>query len=192
MNQAGNSLEIVVDQPPSSDRELMERFRQGDREAFTLLYRAHSPAVFRFALHMTADRTKAAEITQDVFVWMLHHPASFDPGRGELAQFLSGVARQLVRQSQRRERRWLPFDHLLSRRPADTPDPGRAVDAQSLRKAVALLPVRYREAVVLCDIEGRSYEEAAGILDCAVGTIRSRVHRGHKLLARRFQPRQNS
>ncbi len=53
----------------------MDRFRAGDREAFTALYRAHHPAIFRFAFHMTADPVKAAEITQDVFVWLIHHAA---------------------------------------------------------------------------------------------------------------------
>ena len=48
---------------------LIRRFREGDRDAFTSIYRAEHPAVFRFAFHMTGDRDKAAEVTQDVFVW---------------------------------------------------------------------------------------------------------------------------
>jgi RNA polymerase sigma-70 factor, ECF subfamily len=63
-----------------------------DRETFTALYRMHQPAVFRFALSMTGDRAAAAEVTQDVFVWLLHHPDSFDPAPGELNSFLLGVA----------------------------------------------------------------------------------------------------
>jgi RNA polymerase sigma-70 factor (ECF subfamily) len=56
-----------------------------------------------------------------------------------------------------------------------------------LRKAIAALPARYREAVVLCDLEGKTYEEAAAIQDCPVGTVRSRLHRARQLLARKFQ-----
>jgi hypothetical protein len=71
-------------------------------------------------------------------------------------------------------------------RPAPHIDPAGAIDAESLRKAIALMPLRYREVVVLCDLESRSYEEAAALLDCAVGTIRSRLHRGRELLMRKL------
>ena len=192
MNPGLNIVETAVTPPLGSDRELMERFRQGDHEAFTALYRAHSPAVFRFALHMTGNHTKAAEITQEVFVWLIHHPSGFDPDRGGLAPFLAGVARQFVRQQQRYERRWLPFDNVLRRQPNETFDPGRAIDAETFRKAIAVLPLRYREPLVLCYLEGYSYEEAATLLKCAVGTIRSRLYRAHELLARKFQLRKDS
>src|ERR1700686_2138141 len=84
-----------------SDASLIERFRHGDRDAFTALYRAHHASIFRFAFHMTADRVKAAEITQDVFVWLIHHAAEFDPERGGLPAFLGGVARKLLQRRQR-------------------------------------------------------------------------------------------
>jgi len=180
-------MELLVDVPPSSDAEFVSRFREGDRDAFTALYRTHSPAVFRFAWHMTGDRGKAAEIAQDVFVWLIHHARDFDPERGELAPFLAGVARQFVRREQRRARRWLSFDERAI--PAEGTDAGRAIDLKALRRAIAALPLRYREAVVLCDLEGHSYEEAAALAGCAVGTIRSRLHRGRELLARKFQRR---
>ena len=60
------------------------------------------------------------------------------------------------------------------------------------RKAIALLPIRYREAIVLCDLESQSYDAAAATLGCAVGTIRSRLHRGRELLARKFQPKKEN
>lgn len=175
--------------PQHPDRDLIERFAEGDREAFTTLYRTHHPAVFRTALHMTGDRGKAAELTQDVFVWLMQHARDFDPARGALAAFLGGVARQLVRRRERDERRWLPFGE--ERQAAAETDPSRAVDAGTLRKAIASLPMRYREAVVLCDLEGKSYEEAAAELGCAVGTIRSRLHRAREVLARKFQPKRS-
>src|SRR5205823_4495535 len=105
-------LHTSMDCERGSDRYLTESFRAGDRDAFTGLYRTHFPAVFRFAFYMTGDRIKAAEITQDVFVWLIHHPGEFDPERGDLATFLGGVARNLLRRRQRSERRWLPFVRL--------------------------------------------------------------------------------
>ena len=167
---------------------LVERFRRGDREAFTALYRIHHQAVFRFALLMTADPEKAAENTQDTFVWLIHHPNGFDPERGDLGAFLGGVARKLLQRQQRSERRWLPF--LDRAGPSDpAADAARALDGAAVRKAIAALPYRYREAVVLCDLESKSYEEAAALAGCAVGTIRSRLHRGRELLARKFRPK---
>jgi RNA polymerase sigma-70 factor (ECF subfamily) len=62
----------------------------------------------------------------------------------------------------------------------------REQEAAQLRKAIAALPERYREAVVLCDLEAKSYDEAAAILGCATGTVRSRLHRARELLVRKF------
>jgi RNA polymerase sigma-70 factor (ECF subfamily) len=176
-----------MDAQRSSDAQLMERFRAGDRDAFLVLYRMHYPAIFRFAFHLAGDRSKAAEVTQDVFVWLIHHADAFEPERGDLAAFLGGVARGILRRQQRSERRWLPLDDCPDvRAPADM---ARDIDAANLRRAIALLPEHYRDAVVLCDLENNSYERAAQLLGCAVGTIRSRLHRARQLLARKFQPR---
>jgi RNA polymerase sigma-70 factor, ECF subfamily len=161
-----------------------------DREAFNALYRAHSPAVFRFAFHMTGDRAKAAEITQDVFVWLIYHPGDFDPSKGQMGSFLIGVARKIFLRRLYNERRWVPFDESgIAEASGDLPEDEIIREAQTaeLRRAIAVLPPRYREVVVLCDLEGRSYEEAAAALECAVGTVRSRLHRARELLGRKLQ-----
>jgi RNA polymerase sigma-70 factor (ECF subfamily) len=164
--------------------ELLRRFRDGDREAFTMLYRIHHPAVFRFALHMTGDRPQAEEVTQDVFVWLIHHPGNFDPARGELGAFLLGVTRRFLQKRYQSEKRYVPFGQAHDRaQPERTAEP----DTEDLRRAILALPPRYREAVVLCDLEGKSYEEAAALLECALGTVRSRLHRARALLARKLK-----
>jgi RNA polymerase sigma-70 factor (ECF subfamily) len=192
MNPTGKLLEIALATPLRGDGELLERFRRGDQGAFAVLYGTYSPSVFRFSFHMTGDQTTAAEITQDVFVWLFQHASGFDPNRGELAPFLIGIARQLIRQRERAQRRWIPLQQAAHRQPVEIPDPGRRIDAEALRKAVAKLPLRYREPVILCDFEGHSYEQAALLLKCAVGTIRSRLNRAHDLLARKLGLRRNS
>lgn len=173
-----------MDAAPPSDRHLIERFRAGDRDAFTVLYRTHSDAIFRFAFYLTGDRTRAAELTQDVFVWLIHHTGEFDPRRGDLGAFLGGVARKLQHRHEREERRWLPIEES-----ATDADPSTDLDSAVLRRAIARLPMPYREAVILCDLESQSYEEAAAHLGCAVGTIRSRLHRARALLARKLRPK---
>jgi len=169
------------------DAELLARFRKGDREAFTLIYRTHSPGVFRFALHMSGDPAKATEITQDVFVWLIHHPEHFDVSRGQLGAFLTGVARRFLLRQWKRDRRWAPIEAAAGflRSSAASEMHGDSRLAQ-LRELVASLPGRYREVVVLCDLEGHSYDEAASILNCALGTVRSRLHRARDLLARKL------
>jgi RNA polymerase sigma-70 factor (ECF subfamily) len=167
--------------------ELMQRFREGDREAFTTIYRLHHPSVFRFAMHMTGDRPQAEEITQDVFVWLIHNPRRFDPMRGELGAFLLGVTRKLLQKRYQAARRFVPFDRKFDRaEPEKSGDP----DTEDLKKAILALPPRYRETVVLCDLEGKSYEEAAALLECALGTVRSRLHRARALLARKLGQRE--
>lgn len=169
----------------SSDGRLMECFRTGDREAFAELYRRHQPAVFRFALGMTGDAARAGELTQDAFVWLIHHAGQFDPARGDLGAFLGGVARKLLYHREREERRWLPLAEAAPPRPENSAPP---FDTEALRQAIALLPDHYREALVLCDLENQSYDEAARRLECAVGTVRSRLHRARRLLARKMRP----
>jgi len=169
------------------DRDLLKRFRAGDRDAFTEIYRVHQKPVFRFALLMTGDSVKATEATQDVFVWLIHHPGDYDPLRGELGSFLVGVARKQLKRRYSEEQRWLPLDDAS----AGSVNPEVSVDQDEedvirLRRAIAALPERYRAVVVLCDLEGKTYEQAAAVVDSAVGTVRSRLHRARALLARKL------
>jgi RNA polymerase sigma-70 factor (ECF subfamily) len=169
------------------DRDLLKRFHAGDRDAFTEIYRAHQKPVFRFTSMMTGDGLKAAEVTQDVFVWLIHHPQDFDPQRGELGAFLVGVARKLLKRRYSEEKRWVPLDESGAD-PVSLPsvnDQGED-DLIRLRQAIAALPERYRAVVVLCDLEEKTYEQAAMVVECAVGTVRSRLHRARALLARKL------
>jgi len=185
-----NAIRVAGIMPESErtrDRDLLQRFRAGDRDAFTEIYRVHHKPVFRFALLMTGDSVKAAEATQDVFVWLIHHPADFDPLRGELGSFLVGVARKQLKRRYSEELRWVPLDESA----AGSVDPEPLADQEEedvirLRRAIAALPERYRAVVVLCDLDGKSYEQAATVADCAVGTVRSRLHRARALLARKL------
>jgi RNA polymerase sigma-70 factor, ECF subfamily len=165
------------------DRELLRQFRTGDREGFAELYRIHSKPVYRFALYVCSDPAKASEVTQDVFVWLVHHPDAYDPLRGELGSFLVGVARQVLRRRFSEERRWVGLDDTLT---TPTREGLSERDADLVRRAVAALPLRYREVVAVCDLQEKSYEEAATLLECAVGTVRSRLHRARSLLAKKL------
>src|ERR1019366_3406624 len=121
--------------------------------------------------YMAGDAAQADELTQQVFVWLIHNPAAFDPARGSFPAFLGGVARKFLRRQQRSESRWSPLD-----------------DAIDAAHAISLSRTRSREVVVLCDLQEKPYAEAARVLDCSIGTVRSRLHRGRNLLARKLNP----
>src|SRR5260370_21933193 len=180
---------MLVDFTSKRDRTRVERLRSGDREALAELYRTHHAAVHRFAVYLTADPQAAVEITQDVFVWLMDHADRFDPLRGALASFLGGVARKFASRRRVAVRR---FELLHQPIDLHAPAVAQAENAAGngrvpqLRKAIAALPPLYREAVAICDLEGMSYEEAAAVLACPVGTGRSRLHRARALLARQL------
>ena len=122
---------------------------------------------------------------------------TFDSARGSVSAFLMGVARNHVLRRLRRERFYVaiedePSDPTLTKtsQTSDTPldDLSRTEMIESVRKSVLALPERYREVVVLCDLQEMSYAEAAEILGCAVGTVRSRLHRARALLIEKLRP----
>ena len=174
------------------DGELIGRVAAGDAEAFALLFRRRRGQVYRFALHMTASPSIAEDVTQEVFLAVMSEAGRYDADRASVAAWLCGIARNHVRRRAERDRRLQPIDdrgedESLDEIPAvdaDTlGDLTRAESIEALREAVLTLPVRYREAVVLCDLQEMTYAEAASALGCVVGTVRSRLHRGRALLA---------
>jgi len=183
------TAEDVVPTDQISEPDLMTRIAQGDADALVALFRRRRDEVYRFAVHMTGAPATAEDIVQEVFLTVIRQAARFDPARGSVIGWLLGVARNLARQRVQRERNLAPLSELpaaLSHSLARN-DPFQRVvrdeRVEGLRQAVRSLPPRYREVVLLCDLQELSYEEAAGALDCAVGTVRSRLHRGRRLLA---------
>jgi len=141
---------------------------------------------------MSGSASVAEEVMQDAFITLIHKPQSYDASRGEVGPFLYGVARNLVRRHLEHDRRQSYFEegeeeNLSSG--ADDPlgDLTQKENLQALRGAVAALPPKYREVVVLCDLQEMSYEAAAQAMECAVGTVRSRLHRARALLIGRMQ-----
>lgn len=173
------------------DDELMARTAAGDREAFAALYRRRRPDVYRFALHVSGSRSVADDVTQDVFMTIIHDARRYRPGRSGVTPWLLGIARNHVRRAlHRRPTESLPDDDS-SEAPSIDADPLAGLSQRrhvaALRRAVLELPVRYREAVVLCDLQELSYADAAAALRCAIGTVRSRLHRGRALLTARLR-----
>lgn len=170
------------------DDVLLARMLRGDEDAFTALYRRRHGAVYRFALHMSGSEATAEDVTQEVFLTLMRDGSNYTPDRGSLAAFLCGIARNLVLRRITRDRSDVPIPET-----AEFAAPGdvaasllRAESIERVRKAVLALPPRYREVVVLCDLEELDYAVAAEVLGCAVGTVRSRLHRARRLLMERL------
>src|SRR3954471_21404700 len=168
-----------------SDEALMAGVAAGDREAFAALYRRRRPDVYRFALHMTGRPAAAEDVAQEVFLAVIREAGRYTPGRSTVVAWLLGIARnQALRRITERHHEPLPAEGL---EPAVVADPAdlmaRGQDVEAVRPALAELPVAFREAIVLCDLQELSYQDAADAAGCAIGTIRSRLHRGRGLLA---------
>jgi RNA polymerase sigma-70 factor (ECF subfamily) len=178
--------------PDSSqtDDELLFRLRNGDEQAFAVLYRRRQGAIYRFALQMSGSPAVAEDITQEVFLALLRKECGYDRERGTLAGYLYGIARKLVLRNLDRGRGDVPLevesDDAAARELAVIDDPlaglARHEAIEALRRAVQALPRRYREVVVLCDLEELDYADAAVALGCPIGTVRSRMHRARALL----------
>ncbi|HSS19938.1 MAG TPA: RNA polymerase sigma factor [Pyrinomonadaceae bacterium] len=180
-----------------SDTELVQSMLAGDEQALAALYQRLQQNIYRFAFQMSGSASVAEDVTQDVFMLLIREGQSFDPERGSLRSFLLGVARNYVLRRLRRERFYVAMeedvgDAVTDRAESSAAGPldelSRTETIVSVRKAVLLLPEKYREALVLCDLEELSYAEAAEVLGCAVGTVRSRLHRGRGLLLEKLKP----
>ena len=179
------------------DDVLLRRSAKGDEEAFTQLYRRNQAQIYRFALRMTGQPWAAEEIVQDVFMTLVREPKKYDPTRGPLGAFLYGVARNRVMKHLERQPREFSLELKDSEgetrmlEVVDDRTPAQWAELrerrEQVRSAVLSLPPEFRETVVLCELEEMSYEEAARTLECPVGTVRSRLHRGRALLLAKLE-----
>lgn len=147
----------------------------------------HSDRVYRLALRLTGNRHDAEDLTQEVFVRVFRSLHTYTPGTFE--GWLHRITTNLFLDQARRKQR-IRFDALSDERAARLASVVASPDAayadrtfdDDVESALAALPPDFRAAVVLCDIEGLSYEEIAEIMGAKLGTVRSRIHRGRALL----------
>ncbi len=164
------------------DAQLLADIVAGREQAFVDLYRRRHNDVYRFAFAMAKSRSFALDVTQEVFLNVLENARRFDRSKGSVRAWLFGCARYVTLDRLRAERRWTD----------DMPPDGTVPDGderlftdqriERLHAAIARLPLEYREALVLCELQELSYAETAAVLGCPIGTVRSRLHRGRALL----------
>jgi len=182
-----------------TDEALASRARDGCSSSFAIIYQRHQSKVYRFALQLSANPTVAEEVTQEVFLSFFSGTQNFDPSKGSLLPYLMGVARNHTYRLLRRERPFLPFEGEAEDPGSELPAPGNVLSEMTqresldaLHKAISALPPAYREVLILCDLEELNYAQAAQALECAIGTVRSRLHRARSLLMAKWQAEQKN
>jgi RNA polymerase sigma-70 factor, ECF subfamily len=173
-----------------ADAELVRLVASGDRTALGALFVRFREKVFRFAFQMSGDVMLSEDITQETFIVLIRSAAKYR-STARVSTYLYGVVRNVTLKRLHRERRIVRIaDRIRHVFRSDAPPEQEAlIEAttrreriERVRRAVLSLPPRYREIVVLCDLHGHDYEEAAAVIGCPVGTVRSRLHRGRHLL----------
>ena len=155
----------------------------------------HSARVYRLAYRLTGNRQDAEDLTQEVFVRVFRSLDTYTPGTFE--GWLHRITTNLFLDGARRKQR-IRFDPLSDERAARLTSPALAPELavaeqtfdDDIETALATLPPDFRAAVVLCDVEGLSYEEIAEIMDAKLGTVRSRIHRGRSMLRKALAHRE--
>lgn len=150
------------------------------------LVRQHADRVYRLAYRLAGNQQDAEDLTQETFIRVFRSLQNYQPGtfEGWLHRITTNLFLDMVRRRGRIRMEALPEDY--DRVPATDPDPEQIYhDAQlgaDLQAALDALAPEFRAAVVLCDIEGLSYEEIGATLDVKLGTVRSRIHRGRQAI----------
>ncbi|MFL6254084.1 MAG: RNA polymerase sigma factor [Pyrinomonadaceae bacterium] len=173
-----------------SDEDLLRRMLGGCAESFGALYDRRQGGVYRFALRMTGSEAFAEDVTQDVFLALIREGCKFDPARGTVKSYLYGMARHRVLRRLERERAHVALDDdeggTFEELPSAADDPFADLAREELvslvRQAVLTLPAHFREVIVLCHLQEMNYAEAAEVVSCPVGTVRSRLARARTLL----------
>lgn len=185
----------MVEEPNDDDRELLRKLGKGNAAAFSTFYARYHRTVFRFASYMSGSNVIAEEVTQEVFMQLISKPSRYDPSRGSVAAYLVGIARNVTRRSLSQN-----WEHLaITEELLDSSEEGLACDfdllaeitqselLECLRKAVLSLPEKYREVLVLRDLEEIGHRETAEMLQCSMGTVASRLHRARALVKMRLK-----
>jgi RNA polymerase sigma-70 factor (ECF subfamily) len=180
-----------------SDEILMQRIARNDTAAFDLLFQRHRRAVFSYTWRMVGDGPAAEDLTQECFLRVWRARERYQP-TAQFRTWLFTIARRLALDEIKRRQ---THPTVLAADIADDEDSTGTVESaagvegmnpqeivmarelgRALDQALRDLPEEYREAALLRDVEGLSYEEIAGVLGCPLGTVKSRLNAARKRL----------
>lgn len=189
MEQATVMTHEFVCREPERDH-IIVACQQGDRDAFHLLFEKHKDRVYSIALHFSGNDATAHDIAQQVFLKLITNIRQFN-WQSEFNTWLYRMVANTCFDEQRRWRRLIPFGEAqevkVMRVKEDVEMTYKQVErAEMVRAAISRLRPKLRMPILLKYIEGLSYEEIAQVLGCSMGTVASRLNRGHKALAQQL------
>jgi len=171
--------------------ELLARAVDGDHAAFATLVDRHKDSLVNYLTHLCRDYSRAEEIAQESFVKLFRSGRRYSD-RQLIAPLLFRIATNAFRSEERRSHRWSRLLTLVSRTETRPESPQKVLLEEEIRRKVtdslARLPVPYRAALVLREIEGWSHQQIAEALGCRIGTVKSRIARGRDLLREMLAP----
>ena len=179
---------------PANDEELLRLMLGGDAQAFEALYDRRQGGIYRYVLRMTGSPSSAEDITQEVFLSLIRDRSDYEPSRGSVKSYLYGMARFRLFRRLQRDRGFVPLDDesaddINDFRSHHDPfaEVAREETIELVRQAVLSLPEHFREVIVLCYLQEMNYADAAEIIDCPIGTVRSRLARARALLTEKLK-----
>jgi len=170
-----------------SDNELMEDVKKGKVEKMAVLFEKHHVSLFNFFMRLTGNRNICEDLVQDVFMRMLKYRSTYQ-GRSKFTLWMYQIARNAHIDFLRKKKNTLPLDEQWSEpitseaSPAETLEGGQEV--QLMRQALAQLPLKKREVLILSRYQNLKYKEIAELMDCHIGTVKAHVHRAIKELGK--------
>lgn len=182
------------------DGELLDRCRQGDEAAWRELVTHHSRKVFGLCYRFAGRVDEAEDLTQEVFLRVYQNLDRYRSNAGAFNTWLMTVARNHAidhyrRRREERERRDDSAEGEMELLPSGEEGPLMALErkerVQLVQRGLRALPEDLREPIVLCDLQGLPYEEAAKVLEVPLGTVKSRLNRGRLELAKRLLSRRS-
>ncbi|HLG15202.1 MAG TPA: sigma-70 family RNA polymerase sigma factor [Blastocatellia bacterium] len=175
---------------PRDEARIIEACQQGDRIAFQQLFESHKDRVYSIALHHSGNEATAGDVTQQVFMKLFKSIGQFRGG-SEFTTWLYRIVVNACTDEQRKRRRFVPLTDAVEvtrmvARGSQEESHIKRQTADSVREAIAGLTPKLRMPILLKYVEDLSYEEIAEVLGCSMGTVASRLNRGHKALARKL------
>jgi len=172
-----------------TDEELLAQSLDGDLSAFEVIVNRYKDRLYNFVLRFVKDKQTAEDIVQDTFLRAYRNRESFQ-AVAKFSTWIYTIAGNLAKSELRRRKRWRFLSVGVQNEDTgatfELPDTSATPDANTetmlaesrIQEAIARLPDRYREAVILRDIEGLDYDEISQIIGCPLGTVKSRINRG--------------
>jgi len=185
----------------AQDEALIERAKAGDGQAFDELYAKYKRPILNFIYRMIGNKETAEELTQETFVRVYMNLSTFSP-KGKVSSWIYTIAGNLAKNELRDKKYFhdIPLETIVvndetsvklsdliaihKKNPEEIAEDKEL--QESIQKIFDTIPEKYRQVLVLCDVQELSYEEVASIIGCSVGTVASRLSRARAIFMKRF------